>query len=104
MNPLLAAKMSELLHSTNIAQDSPQPARTPPDLALTTVQSQMPLEEAEQAHGPSKQHRSYEAQHQHHDSDLKTHVDFLTMNQKIGTRDAVKMFVIRGFAERTLYS
>jgi len=104
MNPLLAAKMCELLHSTNIAQDSPQPARTPPDLVLTTVQSQMPLEEAEQAHGPSKQHRSYEAQHQHHDSDLKTHVDFLTMNQKIGTRDAVKMFVIRGFAERTLYS
>jgi hypothetical protein len=36
MNPLLAAKMSELLHSTNIAQCSPQPARTPPDLVLGT--------------------------------------------------------------------
>ncbi len=102
MNPLLAEKMRELLHPMNSAQVSPDPkvelART--TSVQTPVQSQMALEKP----GPSKHPRLYDAQHAHQDYDRKIHEDFLVMNQKIGTRDAVKLFVMRGVPERTVYN
>ena len=97
-DPLLMEKMAEMFHGTDSAHAPPDSAETPTDPAQTAAaqghatKRKITMEASEQDIKPSKQHRVYGAQHRHHDYDGKTHQDFLAMNEKIGTRDAVRMF------------
>ncbi len=100
MNRSLAEKIKELLHDGNNAPGSVELVRNTVDVVHTPV-PQDPM--AEQSLEPSEQHRLYKAQKQHHDHDGKIHEAFLVMNQQVGTRDAVRAFVMRGVPQSTLY-
>ena len=65
------------------------------------VKRKTPAAEDVAAEPPTKQPRYHH--HQHHDYDVRLHIDFLELNRKVGTKDAVRIFTLRGFPDRTLY-
>jgi hypothetical protein len=66
------------------------------------VNHKTPVAEGAAMEPPTKRPRHQ--QHQHHDYDIKLQIEFLELNRKVGTRDAVRFYSsTRGVPDRTLY-